>query len=95
MAQCVAAHAGLQALARGEPIRIGLLLGSRRIEVHTAAFASGQVLEVEVRRVWGGRDLGSFACRVLDRADQRLLVEGTLSVALVNDIGALTPGCVA
>jgi predicted hotdog family 3-hydroxylacyl-ACP dehydratase len=94
MAQCVAAHAGLQARARGEPIRIGLLLGSRRIEIRTAAFAVGQALEVHARRLWAGRELGSFACRVVDRASGTLLVEGTLSVFLALDIGMLAQGFV-
>jgi predicted hotdog family 3-hydroxylacyl-ACP dehydratase len=95
MAQCVAAHAGLQARAQGEPIRIGLLLGSRGIDIRTPAFAVGQVLEVHARRRWAGRELGSFACRIVDRADGTVLVEGTLSVLLARDLDALARGFLA
>jgi predicted hotdog family 3-hydroxylacyl-ACP dehydratase len=95
MAQCVAVHAGLQARARGEPIRIGLLLGSRRIDICTPAFTVGQVLEVQARRLWAGQELGSFACRIADGADGTVLAEGTLSVLLARDIDALARGCLA
>ena len=89
MAQCVAAHAGLRARANGEPIRIGLLLGSRRVEVRIAGFAPGQILEVRAQRLWGDWGLGSFACSIQDAADGRLLVDGHLSVYLAQDLDAL------
>ena len=95
MAQCVAAHAGLRARANGEPVRIGFLLGSRRVELRTAGFAPGQVLEVRARRQWGDRGLGSFACSIRDAADGRLLVDGHLSVYLAHDPDALVAGPVS
>lgn len=92
MAQCIAAHAGLRARANGEPVEIGFLLGSRRVEIHTAGFAPGQVLEVRARRQWGDRQLGSFACSLLDSATGALLMEGHLTVFLARDVGALAQG---
>jgi predicted hotdog family 3-hydroxylacyl-ACP dehydratase len=89
MAQCVAVHAGLRARANGEPVKIGLLLGSKRIDFRTAAFSPGQVLEVKARRLWGDKNLGSFACSVVDAGSGTPLVEGTLSVLLAEDVGTL------
>jgi len=78
MAQCVAAYAGLAARQDGRPPRIGFLIGCRELRLDTEAFAIGDSLEVEARRVWGENDLGSFACAV-KRAGE-VLVSGTLSV---------------
>ena len=44
MAQCVAAHAGLEGHARGTPPRVGFLIGSRRIETRTPRFEPGRGL---------------------------------------------------
>jgi 3-oxoacyl-[acyl-carrier-protein] synthase-1 len=88
MAQCVAAHAGLRARARGEPVEIGFLLGSRRLDIYTSGFAPGQVLEVRARRQWGDRQLGSFACTLRDAVAGTLLVEGHLTVYLAPGAAA-------
>ena len=80
MAQCVAAHGGLIGRTRGEPPRLGLLLGSRRLTFHTEGFHPGQTLAVTAERVWGGSEgLVSFDCRVEDGETGDLLVEGRLS----------------
>ena len=80
MAQCVAAHGGLIGRAEGEPPRLALLLGSRRLIFHTGGFHSGQTLAVTARRVWGGTEgLVSFECMVEDGETGELLVEGRLS----------------
>lgn len=51
IAQCIAAHGGLRARSLGEEIRIGFLLGSRRLEVRTSGFRPGQALAVRVEHV--------------------------------------------
>jgi predicted hotdog family 3-hydroxylacyl-ACP dehydratase len=78
MAQCVAAFAGLSARDKGEPARIGFLLGSRDLRVDADAFVVGDRLTIEARRDWGENDLGSFACRVYRGA--AVLVHGRLTV---------------
>jgi predicted hotdog family 3-hydroxylacyl-ACP dehydratase len=92
MAQCVAAHVGLRALAKGEPVRAGLLIGARRVDFHVDGFQRGQVLLVDTSRVWGDREMGAFACAVRERATAGLLVEGTLSVVLPESLDALRAG---
>jgi len=79
MAQTAAAHSGLVSRARGEPIRVGYLLGSRRIELHVDHFRAGQELSVVAVQVWSDGVLGSFACEVRDAAGGGALVECVLN----------------
>jgi len=65
MAQAIGAYAGYTARLRGEPVKIGFLLGARRYECSRPTFPIGTVLRIHVRRVLqseGG--LGSFECRI-------------------------------
>lgn len=89
MAQCIAAHAGLEASDDSAPPRIGVLLGSRRVVLHRATFPNEGRLEVHARHVRGRPGLGamSFACEVRVRnasGETTPIVEGTLSVALAE-----------
>jgi predicted hotdog family 3-hydroxylacyl-ACP dehydratase len=69
MAQAIAAHEGHACRLRGEPVKIGFLLGSRRYECARSAFAIGSVLRVYVTRLLlADNGLGSFACRIEDEA---------------------------
>jgi predicted hotdog family 3-hydroxylacyl-ACP dehydratase len=78
MAQAVGVYAGLESLRRGEPIRIGYVVGSRELEFAVDHLAVGDDLRVEARHVWGDDTLGSFACRVL--RDGEPVASGTLNV---------------
>jgi predicted hotdog family 3-hydroxylacyl-ACP dehydratase len=65
MAQAIAAHAGFTALQRGEAVKVGFLLGSRKYEARVPHFAPGSVLHVHVQRVLLGENgLGAFECRI-------------------------------
>ena len=86
MAQCVAAHAGLCARAKGEPVKIGFLIGSRRLEFRTDGFRVGQVLAVEATHVWGESESALFACRLLAHGSGAPLVEGNLNVFLPDSL---------
>lgn len=79
MAQTVSAWAGHRGSARGGEPRPGLLLGSRRYEVHCDGFASGTRLRVEAHcELVGSNGLGQFDCRILQ--DERLLASARISV---------------
>lgn len=66
MAQAVGAWAGWRASLRGEPPKIGFLLGSRRYECRRARFMQGETLRIEVAQVlWGETGLAQFDCRIL------------------------------
>jgi predicted hotdog family 3-hydroxylacyl-ACP dehydratase len=70
MAQAIAAFAGNQALSKGESVRIGFLLGSRRYEASCSNFSLGRVLHVHIRRVIQSENgLGAFECQICDAND--------------------------
>jgi len=80
MAQAVAAHAGWCARQRGEPVRVGFLLGSRKYACSVAAFPVGSTLIIEVRRALQGENgLGAFDCRIED-GDGDELATATITV---------------
>jgi predicted hotdog family 3-hydroxylacyl-ACP dehydratase len=67
MAQAIGAFAGYRARRRGEPVRIGYLLGTRRYECKQSSFALGSRLEIYVKRVLQSEDgLAAFDCRIDD-----------------------------
>lgn len=81
MAQAVAAHAGYCAHLRGEPVKVGFLLGSRRYQCSAPAFAVGAVLQVHVRRALQGENgLGAFECRIEDGATGASLASALITV---------------
>jgi predicted hotdog family 3-hydroxylacyl-ACP dehydratase len=71
MAQAIAAYGGYGARLRGEPVRIGFLLGSRRYECRRPIFEVGSVLRITVRVSHSQNGLASFECRI-DDADGQL-----------------------
>lgn len=82
MAQAIAAHAGYLALRRGEAVKVGFLLGSRRYEASRPVFTAGMVLRVLVQRVLlGDNGLGAFECRIDDAGGAR---PETLATATVT-----------
>ena len=86
MAQAIAAHAGYAAHLRGEPAKVGLLLGARRYEASCPAFPVGSVLHVHVQRLFRGQNgLGSFECRIDAMSDAMSEPPGvTLATATVT-----------
>lgn len=65
MAQAIAAHAGWLALERGEAVKVGFLLGSRKYETKVSHFTLGSLLQVHVHRVLQAENgLGAFECRI-------------------------------
>lgn len=81
MAQAVAAHAGWCARRRGEPVRVGFLLGARKYACSVPAFPTGSVLRIHVRRALQGENgLGAFDCRIEDAAGGAELATATITV---------------
>jgi predicted hotdog family 3-hydroxylacyl-ACP dehydratase len=87
MAQGVAAHAGLRAWAKGEPPRVGFLIGARRLDFgHPTPFRIGQRLIVHVTRAWGEEEFAMFACRLSDAESHAVVAEGNLNVVLPRSL---------
>jgi len=83
MAQTIAVHAGLTAWSRDEPVRLGFLIGSRRVDF-TTAMRGGQSLRATVRHVWGAAELAAFECVLHDVVTGALVARGQLSVAVAE-----------
>jgi len=67
MAQAIGAWAGYSAQLRGEAVKLGFLLGTRRYECTRPLFALGSVLRVHVQRLFQNENgLGSFECSIDD-----------------------------
>ncbi|HEY0954690.1 MAG TPA: hotdog family protein [Roseateles sp.] len=91
MAQAVAAWAGWQARAAGEPPRIGLLLGTRRYRCGVPRFMVGQRLRIDIERAYqADNGLGQFDCRI--HADGVELASATLTVFGPEDPSAFLNG---
>ena len=87
MAQAVAAHAGYVATQRGEPVRVGFLLGTRRYTCAVPSFALGSVLRIHVHRALQGENgLGAFDCRIEDGATGQELATATITVFQPNNV---------
>ena len=80
MAQCAAADGSLRARTRGESPEPALLVGSRRIALHRAAFEPSQRLEVTARHAAGRSELLALDCAVFDAHSGDALAEGRISV---------------
>ncbi len=86
MAQCIAAHGTLMTLKSEEIPRIGLLLGSRRIRLHSGHFEIGQQLVARASPVWGRRaGLVAFECSLECASTRALLAEGRLNCFLPEE----------
>lgn len=89
MAQACGAYAGLEAVAAGEPVRIGLLLGTRRYAASVGWFEPGRDLLIKIQELFRDGMLGMFDCRV--ECEGRELASAQLSVYLLQP-GAALPG---
>lgn len=80
MAQAIAAHAGYAARQRGEKVKIGFLLGTRRYECRCSAFPLNSILRIHVQRLLQAENgLASFECRI-DDIGGRSLASATITV---------------
>jgi predicted hotdog family 3-hydroxylacyl-ACP dehydratase len=89
MAQACGAYAGLESVTAGEPIRLGLLLGTRRYLASVGWFLPGQQLLVRVTELFRDETLGLFDCHI--ECDGQALALAQLSVYLLEP-GASLPG---
>lgn len=83
MAQTIAAWAGMRGRERGEPVRIGMLLGSRQYQSQVPSFAAGERLVIEAECLLEDGGMASFECRIL-RGDEPC-AEARLSTYLPSD----------
>lgn len=65
MAQTIAAWAGVRALQKGEPIKLGMLVGTRNYTVDTGQFTLMCYLDIQVHQIIeGANGLSVFECKI-------------------------------
>jgi predicted hotdog family 3-hydroxylacyl-ACP dehydratase len=93
MAQCIAAHGGLEARRQGEAPKVGFLLGCRRLEIRVARLEPGVAYAAAAVQVWGGHQgLVSFDCELFERNTRRRLLAGRINAYLPEDLTAIRHG---
>jgi predicted hotdog family 3-hydroxylacyl-ACP dehydratase len=94
MAQAIAAHAGYIAHTKGEAIKVGFLLGTRRFESRTAQFTLGAILHVHIHRaLQGDNGLGAFECTIHDtKHPESALATATITVFQPNNVADFLQG---
>lgn len=87
MAQSIAALAGVEAHERGDKIRVGFLLGSRKLKLHRKAYQLGQVYRTRVTRLYQeASGLAVFDCRIYH--EDNLIAEANVNVFQPQDAQA-------
>lgn len=66
IAQTVAAYAGMVALAKGEPVRVGFLLGTRHYKCSVPHFPLGAILTVTVAAAYEAPQISKFDGTILE-----------------------------
>ena len=89
MAQTVALYSGVQARRAGQPVKLGLLLGTRRYEADAASFALGSYLTVRATREWDDGQMAVFDCSVRTESS---LASARINVYLPDDLQAFLEG---
>ncbi|MGY3863946.1 ApeP family dehydratase [Aeromonas lacus] len=64
MAQTIAAWAGMQAHQHHEPVRIGMLLGTRKYQSQLPVFGAGSLLRIEAHCLLQDAGMASFECSI-------------------------------
>ncbi|WP_082035574.1 hotdog family protein [Shewanella sp. cp20] len=87
MAQSIAALAGLEASARGEPIRVGFLLGTRKLTFAIPAYRLGERYQTRVSRLYQeDNGLAVFDCKIFH--NNQLVAEANVNVFQPQDTQA-------
>lgn len=93
MAQGIGAWAGAHALDRGEPVRLGFLLGTRKLQWPAAEIPVGTVLDVHTALSWqDSSGMGVFDCSLRCRrpAPASAITPGTLLLSAALNV--FSPG---
>ena len=65
-------------LAPDRPVRPGLMLGTRKMDLRLARFEAGKTYRIMVENVFNDADAASFVCRIEDEAGE------TVATATLN-----------
>ena len=85
MAQTIGAYAGWNDSKKGLPVKVGFLLGSRKLTLHQHYFDEATLL-VRAELVFRDQELGSFKCSIMSPDRDRILAEATVNVYQPHNI---------
>jgi predicted hotdog family 3-hydroxylacyl-ACP dehydratase len=85
MAQACGAYVGVAALDAREPIRLGLLLGTRNFEATVPWFLDGERLQVTVTLAYMDSEMGAFDCVVTRATNGDALAKACLTLYHPDD----------
>jgi predicted hotdog family 3-hydroxylacyl-ACP dehydratase len=84
MAQSIAALAGVEALLRNDRVRVGFLLGTRKLVMHLDNFTLGKTYRTRVSRLYQeDTGLAVFDCQIFD--EQTLVAQANVNVFQPQD----------
>jgi predicted hotdog family 3-hydroxylacyl-ACP dehydratase len=78
MAQAVAACCGYAGFRSGDGIRVGMIIGCRRMDIKVPKLAVGDELMVHVREIRGHDEISVYRCEVLRGAESVASAQLTL-----------------
>ena len=78
MAQSIAAYSGIIAQKKGEKIRIGFLLGTRKLELMCTHFHIGDQLHIEANSLYNDGEMASFDC--VTKKGEKIVAKARLNV---------------
>lgn len=89
MAQAIAALAGVRAHLAGEPVKLGFLLGTRKMDIASPLMQAGQSYQIYIEELYmADSGLGAFSCSV--KQGDTVISEAKLNVFESNDHSQLT-----
>lgn len=81
MAQGIAAWAGCNAVLADEPVRLGYLLGTRKLHIYTQEIPIGTKLQIKIKMsIQDATGFGVFDCQLIDMQDDKVILSGALNV---------------
>ena len=91
MAQSIGALAGIKSLMDKEPVRIGLLLGTRKFIAHEPYFPKQSPVTIRVDQIFLGEDhLAMFDCKIYS-AENKVLAEAQVKAIQPKNIEDIIP----
>lgn len=86
MAQGVAAWSGCLATLVDEPVRLGYLLGTRKLHIHTQEIPVGSKLQIKIKMsIQDSTGFGVFDSQLIDLTSGKVILEGALNVFSPKD----------
>lgn len=81
MAQGIAAWSGCIAVKANQPVRLGYLLGTRKLHIYSQEIPIGSTLKIKIKMsIQDATGFGVFDCQLIDLKENKVILEGALNV---------------